>query len=148
MFTELAILYSKYKPNKMREHLELFWSRVNIPKVSFGLCNIKLFTCKCLFFQLSLLNIRTIWNFIYLTTSTRFYLKKRLYMCLIKTKYKLLFCVFTVLLSWFLQLGSSSSRTSSFVVRTGVFVWQIWRIRQCSRHHDVPPYWCLEGRSI
>merc|ERR1719427_854331 len=27
MFTELAILYSKYKPNKMREHLELFWSR-------------------------------------------------------------------------------------------------------------------------
>jgi len=25
MFTELAILYSKYKPQKMREHLELFW---------------------------------------------------------------------------------------------------------------------------
>jgi clathrin heavy chain len=35
MFTELAILYSKYKPAKMREHLELFWSRVNIPKVGF-----------------------------------------------------------------------------------------------------------------
>ena len=35
MFTELAILYSKYKPEKMREHLELFWSRVNIPKVGF-----------------------------------------------------------------------------------------------------------------
>lgn len=35
MFTELAILYSKYKPSKMREHLELFWSRVNIPKVHF-----------------------------------------------------------------------------------------------------------------
>ena len=34
MFTELAILYSKYKPTKLREHLELFWSRVNIPKVS------------------------------------------------------------------------------------------------------------------
>ena len=34
MFTELAILYSRYKPEKMREHLELFWSRVNIPKVS------------------------------------------------------------------------------------------------------------------
>ncbi|VDK49477.1 unnamed protein product [Anisakis simplex] len=34
MFTELAILYSKYKPEKMREHLELFWSRVNIPKVA------------------------------------------------------------------------------------------------------------------
>lgn len=33
MFTEVAILYSKYKPAKMREHLELFWSRVNIPKV-------------------------------------------------------------------------------------------------------------------
>ncbi|MGH0159430.1 UNVERIFIED_CONTAM: hypothetical protein FKN15_037344 [Acipenser sinensis] len=28
MFTELAILYSKFKPQKMREHLELFWSRV------------------------------------------------------------------------------------------------------------------------
>jgi len=26
-------LYSKYKPAKLREHLELFWSRVNIPKV-------------------------------------------------------------------------------------------------------------------
>ena len=33
MFTELAILYSKFKPERMREHLELFWSRVNIPKV-------------------------------------------------------------------------------------------------------------------
>lgn len=32
-FTELAILYSKYKPEKMKDHLELFWSRVNIPKV-------------------------------------------------------------------------------------------------------------------
>lgn len=40
MFTELAILYSKYKQEKMREHLELFWSRVNIPKVilSFSDC--------------------------------------------------------------------------------------------------------------
>lgn len=26
-------MYSKYKPEKMRKHLELFWSRVNIPKV-------------------------------------------------------------------------------------------------------------------
>ena len=34
MFTELSILYSKYKPEKLKEHLELFWSRVNIPKVS------------------------------------------------------------------------------------------------------------------
>ncbi|XP_017492550.1 PREDICTED: clathrin heavy chain-like [Rhagoletis zephyria] len=33
MYTELAILYSKYKSSKMREHLELNWSRVNIPKV-------------------------------------------------------------------------------------------------------------------
>ncbi|KAA0714460.1 Clathrin heavy chain 1 [Triplophysa tibetana] len=33
MFTELAILYSKHKPQRMREHLDLFWSRVNIPKV-------------------------------------------------------------------------------------------------------------------
>jgi clathrin heavy chain len=33
MFTELAILYSKYKPQKMKEHLDLFWSRLNIPKV-------------------------------------------------------------------------------------------------------------------
>lgn len=33
MFTELSILYSKYKPTKMKEHLDLFWSRVNIPKV-------------------------------------------------------------------------------------------------------------------
>lgn len=33
LFSELAILYSKYKPGKMKEHLELFWSRVNIPKV-------------------------------------------------------------------------------------------------------------------
>ena len=42
MFTELAILYSKYKPSKMREHLELFWSRVNIPKVQYT-CMWKLF---------------------------------------------------------------------------------------------------------
>jgi clathrin heavy chain len=33
MFTELAILYSKYRPEKMMDHLKLFWSRVNIPKV-------------------------------------------------------------------------------------------------------------------
>merc|ERR1719400_2141920 len=33
MFSELAILYSRYKPDKLKEHLELFWSRVNIPKV-------------------------------------------------------------------------------------------------------------------
>jgi clathrin heavy chain len=33
MFTELTILYSKYRPSKMMEHLKVFWSRVNIPKV-------------------------------------------------------------------------------------------------------------------
>ena len=33
LFTELAILYSKYKPEKMRELLDVSWSRVNIPKV-------------------------------------------------------------------------------------------------------------------
>ena len=33
MFTELAILYTKYKPQKTMQHLKLFWSRINIPKV-------------------------------------------------------------------------------------------------------------------
>lgn len=33
MFTELAILYTKYNPSKTLEHLKLFWSRINIPKV-------------------------------------------------------------------------------------------------------------------
>lgn len=33
IFTELAVLYSKYKPEKMMEHLKLFVSRINIPKV-------------------------------------------------------------------------------------------------------------------
>lgn len=33
MFTELAILYAKYSPEKVMEHLKLFWSRINIPKV-------------------------------------------------------------------------------------------------------------------
>ncbi|KAK6203342.1 uncharacterized protein RJT21DRAFT_119481 [Scheffersomyces amazonensis] len=33
MFTELAILYAKYSPEKVMEHLKLFWSRLNIPKV-------------------------------------------------------------------------------------------------------------------
>lgn len=33
MFTELAILYSKYQPEQMMEHLKLFVSRINIPKV-------------------------------------------------------------------------------------------------------------------
>ncbi|TFY72317.1 hypothetical protein EVG20_g697 [Dentipellis fragilis] len=33
IFTELASLYSKYKPEKLMEHLKLFVSRINIPKV-------------------------------------------------------------------------------------------------------------------
>ncbi|KAI8915232.1 hypothetical protein DFJ77DRAFT_461771 [Powellomyces hirtus] len=33
MFTELAILYSKYKHERLMEHLKLFWQRINIPKV-------------------------------------------------------------------------------------------------------------------
>ena len=33
MFTELAILYCRAKPQKMLKHLECFWSRVNLPKV-------------------------------------------------------------------------------------------------------------------
>ena len=33
MFTELSIMYSRYKPEKLKEHLEQYWSRVNIPKV-------------------------------------------------------------------------------------------------------------------
>jgi len=33
MFTELSILYSKYKPERLMEHLKLFWQRINIPKV-------------------------------------------------------------------------------------------------------------------
>lgn len=33
MFTELAILYSKYKEEKLMEHLKLFYQRINIPKV-------------------------------------------------------------------------------------------------------------------
>jgi len=33
IFTELSILLSKYKPAKLMEHLKLFVSRINIPKV-------------------------------------------------------------------------------------------------------------------
>ncbi|KAJ3123689.1 hypothetical protein HK100_011525 [Physocladia obscura] len=33
MFTELAIVYSKYRPDRLMEHLRLFWQRINIPKV-------------------------------------------------------------------------------------------------------------------
>ncbi|KAI8807650.1 hypothetical protein BJ742DRAFT_811431 [Cladochytrium replicatum] len=33
MFTELGILYSKYRSDRLMEHLRLFWQRINIPKV-------------------------------------------------------------------------------------------------------------------
>ncbi|KIM68076.1 hypothetical protein SCLCIDRAFT_1209460 [Scleroderma citrinum Foug A] len=33
IFTELSTLYSKYRPGKLMEHLKLFVSRINIPKV-------------------------------------------------------------------------------------------------------------------
>ncbi|KAK0446711.1 hypothetical protein EV421DRAFT_1790875 [Armillaria borealis] len=33
IFTELSILLSKYKPSRLMEHLKLFVSRINIPKV-------------------------------------------------------------------------------------------------------------------
>ncbi|CAD6503888.1 BgTH12-05632 [Blumeria graminis f. sp. triticale] len=33
MFTELGISLSKYHPDRVMEHLKLFWSRINIPKM-------------------------------------------------------------------------------------------------------------------
>lgn len=33
MFTELGIALSKYHPDQVMEHLKLFWSRINIPKM-------------------------------------------------------------------------------------------------------------------
>ncbi|EPZ31434.1 clathrin heavy chain 1-like protein [Rozella allomycis CSF55] len=33
LFTELAIVYSKYKPERLMDHLKLYYSRINIPKV-------------------------------------------------------------------------------------------------------------------
>ncbi|KAJ2160687.1 Clathrin heavy chain [Coemansia sp. RSA 552] len=33
MFTELAVLYTKYRPEQIMDHLKLYWSRINIPKV-------------------------------------------------------------------------------------------------------------------
>lgn len=33
VFTELAILYSKYLPEKLMEHIKIFWSRMNIVKL-------------------------------------------------------------------------------------------------------------------
>lgn len=36
MFTELGIALSKYHPDRVMEHLKLFWSRINIPKMIRG----------------------------------------------------------------------------------------------------------------
>lgn len=33
IFTELGILYAKFKPDKLMEHLKLFGKRVNIPRL-------------------------------------------------------------------------------------------------------------------
>lgn len=33
MFTELGVALSKYHPDRVMEHLKLFWGRINIPKV-------------------------------------------------------------------------------------------------------------------
>ncbi|PGH15842.1 hypothetical protein AJ80_05373 [Polytolypa hystricis UAMH7299] len=36
MFTELGIALSKYHPDRVMEHLKLFWTRINIPKMIRG----------------------------------------------------------------------------------------------------------------
>eukprot|EP00824_Muranothrix_gubernata_P004637 TRINITY_DN15925_c0_g1_i1.p1 TRINITY_DN15925_c0_g1~~TRINITY_DN15925_c0_g1_i1.p1 ORF type:complete len:1721 (+),score=473.39 TRINITY_DN15925_c0_g1_i1:271-5163(+) len=33
IFTELGVLYAKYRSEKLMEHLKVFWSRVNIPRL-------------------------------------------------------------------------------------------------------------------
>jgi clathrin heavy chain len=33
IFTELGILYAKFKPDKLMEHLKLFGKRLNIPRL-------------------------------------------------------------------------------------------------------------------
>ncbi|CAM9388478.1 unnamed protein product [Ascophyllum nodosum] len=33
VFTELAVLYSKYSPEKLMEHIKIYWSRCNVTKV-------------------------------------------------------------------------------------------------------------------
>jgi len=33
VFTELGVLYSKYLPEKLMEHIKIFWSRMNLPKL-------------------------------------------------------------------------------------------------------------------
>ena len=33
IYTELGVLYSKYMPQKLMEHIKIFWSRMNVPKL-------------------------------------------------------------------------------------------------------------------
>jgi clathrin heavy chain len=33
IFTELGCMYSKYSPDKLMEHIKIFWTRINIPKL-------------------------------------------------------------------------------------------------------------------
>jgi len=33
IFTELGILYSKYRPDALMDHIKIYWSRMNIPKM-------------------------------------------------------------------------------------------------------------------
>lgn len=33
IFTELGVLYSKYRPEKLMEHIKIYWSRVNVSKL-------------------------------------------------------------------------------------------------------------------
>jgi clathrin heavy chain len=33
IFTELGILYAKYRPEKVMEHVKVYWSRVNVSKL-------------------------------------------------------------------------------------------------------------------
>jgi clathrin heavy chain len=33
IFTELGILYAKYRPEKLMEHVKVYWSRVNVSKL-------------------------------------------------------------------------------------------------------------------
>ena len=33
IFTELGVLYSKYKPEKLMDHIKIFMNRINVPKL-------------------------------------------------------------------------------------------------------------------
>jgi len=52
MFTELGVLYAKYKPEKLMEHLKLFYQRVNIPKL-LRACERHLHWAECVFLYMN-----------------------------------------------------------------------------------------------